>query len=599
MNSAPSFISQIQEDILGYQSKFSYVPNMNKPEWAFNFWVLDKLYSVDEDLIEGLIIDYNDLGVDCYVWHEDTKDLYLIQNKYYSENSDLSLNYVRNNFLVSAIGALENGTYSHSLELQTIFNKYKDDEDFTVYLSLYITNNASKKKSLEDAIAEFNESHSDQNYIARIFWLDEIKELYYDLPLEEKKGLTFNIESKNKGTILNIDSKEYGLKQKIDARYVFTPILNLYQLCKESKSSGYPLFDSNIREYLGSRVAVNKGIRKTLLDDDDRHNFFYYNNGITMIVKDMGSIETGQPTTIRITNPQIVNGCQTVSTIYETLSELPEDAIQSKFADTYVMIKILKIPKQTAEFKQLSQNIVRFNNSQNSIDSKTFESLSSEFVRIQTEFKRKGFLVCLKQSDNHKFTEEYKNSASPLLKECQPLLIKFGIGDIKRAADLMINLEKLLQIFISFTDAHDAVQNKSKLLQGNSQQNKNALAFITDSEITTNDQVLLLLLFMRLEKERKKGNIFNPFFLINCFGKYECSGNAHNISNLLKDVSDVDQVVEHYLMVLSMYASLWMNANPGKGYNEMIKAPIDFKTMDTCKNVVSSTKPLNLNGFVQ
>ena len=110
------------------------------------------------------------------------------------------------------VSALENGTYSHSPELQTIFTKHRDDEDFTVYLSLYITNNKSRKKSLEDAIAEFNDSHSNQNYIARIFWLDDIKELYYDLPIEEKKGLTFNIESKNKGTILNIDSKEYGLK---------------------------------------------------------------------------------------------------------------------------------------------------------------------------------------------------------------------------------------------------------------------------------------------------------------------------------------------------------------------------------------------------
>lgn len=595
----PSFISQIEEDIFEYQSKYPYIPNMNKPEWAFNFWVLDKLYSVDEDVIESFIIDYNDLGIDCYVWHEDTKDLHLIQNKYYSENTDLSLNYVKNNFLVNAIGALENGTYSHSPELQTIYSKHKNDEDFTVYLSIYVTNNTSKKKSLENAIAEFNEIHADQNHIARIFWLDDIKDLYYDLPIEEKKGLTFTIESKNKGTILNIDSKEYGLKQKIDARYVFTPILNLYELCKLSKSSGYPLFDSNIREYLGSRVAVNKGIRKTLLDDDDRHNFFYYNNGITMIVKNMGSIVAGQPTTIEITNPQIVNGCQTVSTIYETLSELPEDTIRNKFADTYVMIKILKITKQTAEFKQLSENIVRYNNSQNSIDSKTFESLSSEFVRVQTEFKRKGFLVCIKQSDNHKFTEEYKGSISPLLKECQPLLNRFGIEGVKKANDLMIKLEKLLQIFISFNDAHDAVQNKSKLLQGNSQQNKDALAFITNSEITTNDQVLLFLLHMRLEQERKKGSTFNPFFLINCFGKYECKGNAHNISAILKDVDDVNQVVEHYLMVLSMYAGLWMTANPGKGYNEMIKAPIDFKTMDTCKNTVNSTKPLNLKGSVQ
>lgn len=72
--------------------------NIRKPEWAFNFWVLDKLFSEDDQLIEEKIIDYDDKGIDCYVWHEDMHDLYLIQNKFYSEGSNLTVDYVMNDF---------------------------------------------------------------------------------------------------------------------------------------------------------------------------------------------------------------------------------------------------------------------------------------------------------------------------------------------------------------------------------------------------------------------------------------------------------------------------------------------------------------------
>ena len=81
-----NFKNQIDEDIKYYQQEFFYVNNIEKNEWAFNFWVLDKLFSVDEELIESKIVEYHDLGIDAYEIYEDTKEVYLIQNKYYSDN---------------------------------------------------------------------------------------------------------------------------------------------------------------------------------------------------------------------------------------------------------------------------------------------------------------------------------------------------------------------------------------------------------------------------------------------------------------------------------------------------------------------------------
>jgi len=88
------FKKQILEDFEDYRSKHLHVEHLEKDDWAFNFWVLDKLFSEDESLIEEEITDYNDKGVDCFVWHEDLHDLYLIQNKFYSDGTNLSIDYI-------------------------------------------------------------------------------------------------------------------------------------------------------------------------------------------------------------------------------------------------------------------------------------------------------------------------------------------------------------------------------------------------------------------------------------------------------------------------------------------------------------------------
>ncbi len=145
------FKKRIEEDLIEYAEKYPNVTNINKKEWAFNFWILDKLFSEDEQLIEEKIVDYDDKGIDCYVWHEDLHDLYLIQNKFYSEGTNLTKDYVMNDFLTRAIGSLEKGTYTRSKDLQDIYNKYSKEEDFHVYFHLYVTNNSSKTANITDA----------------------------------------------------------------------------------------------------------------------------------------------------------------------------------------------------------------------------------------------------------------------------------------------------------------------------------------------------------------------------------------------------------------------------------------------------------------
>ena len=583
------FRKQILEDFDDYRNHYPNITNLNKDEWALNFWVLDKLFSIDESVIETHIVDYNDKGIDCFVWHEDLHDLYLIQNKYYDDSTPLTVQYVMNDFLTRSIGALEKGTYTRSEELQGIYNKFHTEDDFSIHFYLYCTNTTARKKALVDAMARFNEQNAGKRYDTKLFTLNDIEELYYQEPITNQQQFTYTIQTINEGTILNVDNEAYRLTLALDAKYVLAPVTLIYNMYKTAKAMNYSLFEENIREYLGSTGPVNKKIVATLKDHTDRSNFFFYNNGITMIVSDMTSESTltnPERRVFDVINPQIVNGCQTVSTIYETLAGLPESSLETEFSNTFVMIKILKIPQDNENLKLLYKNIVTYNNSQNSISEKTFNATRAEFKRTQDEFRNRGFLVCIKQSDKNKFTTQEFKVPTKLLDRCKEKLDLFGLENYTKTKDFLIDLEKLLQVILAFVSTpQDAIQNKSKLLKDMTPQNVMAVSFIKNTQYTYNDKFDLCLLYLRAEQEKQKGDgkIPNPFYLIYFFSRYEVS-QGHSISQYLNSKDKVNDIIRKYKYLFTRYYDQWTAKNTGKEYNDMIKSAVDYELLDACKH---------------
>ncbi|MEG0577723.1 MAG: AIPR family protein [Bacilli bacterium] len=587
-----NFKKQIEEDIKEYQEELPYVTNIEKDEWVFNYWVLDKLFYEDEELIEDKIIDYHDLGVDAFEVYEDTKDIFLVQNKYYSENTAISAEYVKNDFLLRAITALENGTYKKSEELQSAFTKYKNHSDFAVYLQLFVTNNKHSKEA-DDYVKEFNVCHP--KYHAKIFYLDDIEERYYGEMQQIKKNISIKVESVNKGTILNINTEGYKLENVLDAKYVLAPVVSVYRFYRDSIEKSYPIFDKNIREYLGNK-GVNKNIYRTLLDKEERKNFFYYNNGITIICDKMGKITT-QPSennmnvAFSIDNPQIVNGCQTVNSIYEALKNVDPTLLEREYKDTFVMLKILEIDREDEEKDILYKDIVKYNNSQNSIDEKTFVANTDIFVRLQREFKEKGFLLLIKQSDKNKFATEYK-TITKLKEKNSNRLHKFGLGEMTKASDAYIPLEKFLQVINAFIDGgHVAYVKKSNMLKFGSEQYNKAVDFIKSGNVTNEIMIDLYLLYKRAEKDKKENSdkrIPIPYYLIDGFSKYECSNrNAELVPNNLENKDQIDRILKLYKAVTKAYTREYYKQYD-IDYNKMIKRAIDYSIFDAQRDTLSS-----------
>ena len=589
-----SFRKQIEQDILEYQSRLKYVPNIEKNEWAFNYWVLDKIFYEDEELIEEKIIDYNDMSVDCYEIYEDTKDIYLIQNKYYSDETKNSCDYVKNDFLLRGITALEQGTYKRSAELQQAFTRLKKDPEFTVHIQLFVTNDLHNAEA-DKYVKTFNSQH--KNYIAEIFYLNDIKNRYFDEVEEIHSNISVKIESVVKSTILNINNEAYKLENVLDARYVLTPVVSIYRLYRESIEKNYPIFDKNIREYLGNK-GVNKGIYQTLQNPSDRKNFFYYNNGITIICDHMSKIKTqsseyNMNASFYIDNPQIVNGCQTVNSIYQYLQNVPSADLEKEFKDTFVMLKILVIDRSNDMESELYKNIVKYNNSQNKIDEKTFVANTSIFLRLQEEFEKKGLLLLIKQSDKNKFSQKYK-AISKLKELSDNRFQKFGIISPKKVDGFYIPLEKLLQVINAFVlGGYTAYTKKSQMLKFDSIPYNTAVEFIKNDIVTIDMLLDLYMLYRRAEQEKSQNDDARtpiPYYLIDFFAKYECKERTlEYISDELQSKDKINSIIKLYSAVTRAYANQY-SKHYDVDYNKMIKQTVKYEIVgdlrDTLKGVL-------------
>lgn len=75
------------------------------------------------------------------------------------------------------------------------------------------------------------------------------------------------------------------------------------------------VFDLNVRKYLGNLGTVNKDIKETCSDEDSSHLFWFLNNGVTIVCDKVDPVTDPDNPHMKIENLQIVNGCQTSSSL--------------------------------------------------------------------------------------------------------------------------------------------------------------------------------------------------------------------------------------------------------------------------------------------
>lgn len=155
------------------------------------------------------------------------------------------------------------------------------------------------------------------------------------------------------------------------------------------------LFESNVRRFLGQSGSVNTDIISTATDPNESSLFWFLNNGITILCDRMDAHTDPDDPKVTIKNLQIVNGCQTAS----SLAHAAKDGLLQP--DTQVLLKIFETDNEN-----LVSKIVLTTNNQNRISSRDLKANDPIQVDIRTALEKYGY------SYEHKLNQYLGNSLS-------------------------------------------------------------------------------------------------------------------------------------------------------------------------------------------
>ena len=202
---------------------------------------------------------------------------------------------------------------------------------------------------------------------------------------------TFDVEDISLQTIweARVTSIQPGVSVQIQGDFVepdaglrvgIIPLTNLYQFLKDYRDKTGnldQLYEKNVRQFLGGRRKINKGIAKTLSQEPEM--FGLYNNGITIVVSDFSA----KSDSLVLHDPYVVNGCQTTRTIWDVLQQKLDSGgtgestanIQWRnMVDRGVVVaKIVKSDNTHID------DITRYTNSQNAVREQDFIALRADF----------------------------------------------------------------------------------------------------------------------------------------------------------------------------------------------------------------------------
>jgi hypothetical protein len=342
--------------------KFYLVPG-RKESAAFLMWYLEKYYRLDkQEAIDSVCDNSGDKGVDGIFVNEALGTIDIFQSKIAQSSSKKIGDTILKEFqgtlsqfessekiekLLSSAGKAEVASLIKRLELMDKIEEYSIRGIFITNINLssdgisYLDNNENIEFIGKDILqSEYISDSKDINVQA---------EATFDISSTETT--TYIVDSATKTFIAPIKSTELVRLNGIDDQSIF---------------------DYNVRGSLGN-TKINKGIVRSIRDKSLHKKFPLFHNGITIVADEVEKKDD----TITLKKFYVVNGCQSLTSLYRNQNYLTEDL--------KILTKIIKVPIKSS----LSAQITEYSNSQNGVKPRDFKSYNQIQVRLQNEIKQK------------------------------------------------------------------------------------------------------------------------------------------------------------------------------------------------------------------
>lgn len=145
----------------------------------------------------------------------------------------------------------------------------------------------------------------------------------------------------------------------------------------ENKNLRKSFFEANVRDYQGSN-SVNNSISETLSKNTEE-DFWWLNNGVTILSEKIQLITAQE---LELLNPEIVNGLQTSTEIFNYYTHHPERLLQE---NRNVLVRII-----TPSSEESRDNIIFSTNNQTSIPKSSLRVTDPIHLQIELFFKTRG-----------------------------------------------------------------------------------------------------------------------------------------------------------------------------------------------------------------
>ncbi len=317
------------------------------------------------------------------------KVFYIIQSKW--NNANKCQGEIERGEIVKALndfetilrGDVHNVNSKLTKKLDELYDHLKNNGDVKfVFLCL-----CKKNSKADDNITSFLRGH--ERTKLEIIDIDRLKidyidrkykkiepinplENYYD-PQEIKVPIQIERLSAKNGNYIKIE-------KPFDA-YVFLirpkTLFNLFD------KYGFYLFYKNVRNPL-LQSQFNEDIERTATENPEF--FWYYNNGITAITYSPFPRIRSQAESIELNGLQIINGSQTVYSIYRSYKNASPAKKAQMDEEILITLRLLK-----SGGKDFDLNVTRFTNSQNPVQDRDFCANDAIQERLQNSFYNTKF----------------------------------------------------------------------------------------------------------------------------------------------------------------------------------------------------------------
>lgn len=352
---------KIKNDI----SQEYYVKNYPNDGQRFVAWYLRNIHNLDTFEAKACITDgAGDKQIDAVYIDDQSSTIYIIQGKFYKGDTvdaeplrEVTSSWIQIKNLAKLQEAANEKLQAKISEIATAL-----EDDYEVCFELITTSGLtdSAKSDLAAFQAELAES---ETLSANLVLVDnETLQARYDEALNRNRPY-INYE-------FSIEQGKY-MEMQIGATRAVIAAIPLKECIKIPGIKDGTLFRKNVRQSLGTGNKVNKGIARTLRNNPEE--FFFLHNGITAICSSIKIING----TMSVKELNVVNGCQSLSTIYNCSESV------RNVSDAYIMFRFYEISNA-----ERADEISTCTNSQSAVKARDLRSNDKYVLAMKKAYER-------------------------------------------------------------------------------------------------------------------------------------------------------------------------------------------------------------------